>query len=261
MNSEGPQLDFYDCNTWLGRPQNLPSGFHGPADFSAAALLKAMERAGIGRALVWHAAQRDSHPVTGNELLVQSIAGHEHQLTPCWVILPPDTGELGDLDAFFRAAGEAGVRAFRAFPDINRYQLRFTTMHEIFERMIAARIPLVLNVPANVSWDGIYDLMAEMPELIVILTNLGLWGTDRNFRPLLRTYPDVYIETTTYIVDGGIEDFVKTYGADRMFFGSGFPEAYHGGMMLALAHSDISDEDKQAIAGGNLDRLLGEVKL
>jgi hypothetical protein len=31
--------------------------------------------------------------------------------------------------------------------------------------------------------------------------------------------------------------------------------------MLALAHSDISDEDKQAIAGGNLDRLLGDVKI
>jgi hypothetical protein len=254
-------LDFFDCNAWLGRPQNLPSGFHGPPDFSAPALLKAMERAGIGRALVWHVTQRDGDPLAGNDLALQAIAGHEHQLTPCWTVLPPDTGELGELDRFFGRAGEAGVKAFRAFPDLNRYLLRYTVMGDLFDRMVKARIPLILNVPGNVSWEGIYNLMAEMPELIVILANLGHWGTDRQFRPLLRYYPDVYVETSWYIVDGGIEAFVETYGAERLLFGTNYPECYLGAMMLALAHAEIPDESKQAVAAGNLERLLGDVKL
>jgi len=69
----------------------------------------------------------------------------------------------------------------------------------------------------------------------------------------------VCVEISGYILDGGIEAFVGDYGAGRMLFGSGFPAAYHGGMMLALAHAEISEQDKQAIAAGNLDRLLGEV--
>jgi predicted TIM-barrel fold metal-dependent hydrolase len=253
-------LDFFDCNTWLGRPMNLPAGFHGPADFSAAALLAAMDRAGIGRALVWHAAQRDADPVTGNQLLRQAVAAHANRLVPCWAILPPDTGELGDLDAFFDSAKEAGVRAFRAFPDINRYLLRYETMGEILDRMVEARLPLMLTVPGPVSWEGVYQLMSDAPELILILTNMGVWGSDRYFRPLLRVYPDVYVETNGHIVDGGIESLVETSGAGRLLFGSGYPEQYHGAMMLALAHAKIAQEDKRAIASGNLARLLGEAE-
>ena len=58
-----------------------------------------------------------------------------------------------------------------------------------------------------------------------------------------------------------IEAFVQEYGARRILFGSNFPQAYLGAMMLALAHAEISQEDKQAIAGGNLSHLLAEVNL
>jgi predicted TIM-barrel fold metal-dependent hydrolase len=44
-----------------------------------------------------------------------------------------------------------------------------------------------------------------------------------------------------------------------MLYGSGFPRSHHGGMMLALRHAQITEEDKQAIAAGNLERILSEV--
>ena len=59
----------------------------------------------------------------------------------------------------------------------------------------------------------------------------------------------------------GVEAFVDSYGPERLLYGSGFPEAYHGGMMLALRHAEISDDAKGEIAAGNLDRLLREVRL
>lgn len=254
-------LDFFDCNAWLGRPMNMPFGHHGETDFSAKGFLASMDRAGIRRALVWHTAQRDIFPVTGNTLLGKEIRGYEQRLVPCWTVLPPDCGELGDLDGFFRRAGRAGVRAFRAFPDINRYLLRYDVMGELLDRMVAARVPLVLAVPGHATWESVYDLLADVPDLTVIITNMGAWGCDRQFRPLVRRYPNVYIETSGYITDGGIEAFVGTYGAKRMVFGSNYPEAYHGATMLAIAHSSIRPSEKQAIAGGNLERLLGEVRL
>jgi predicted TIM-barrel fold metal-dependent hydrolase len=253
-------LDFFDCNAWLGRPMNPPGGMRPDDPFDAEGLIGAMDRAGVGRAIVWHAAQRDSHPATGNRLLAEAIRGYESRLLPSWAFLPPHTREMGDLREYFGAAREAGVVAFRAFPDVGRYLFRYEAVGEVIDELVAARIPLILRVPGHVNWDNVYDLLMESPELIVILTGMGQWGSDRYFRPLLARYPDVYVELGGYITDGGIEALVEDYGAGHLVFGSGYPDAYMGSMMLALKHARISDEEKRAIAGGTLERLLAEAR-
>jgi predicted TIM-barrel fold metal-dependent hydrolase len=253
-------LEFFDCNVRLGMPMNRPDAFPGPFPASAADILAAMDRAGVAHALVWHVSQKESSPLTGNDLLARAVAD-QPRLHGCWALLPPQCGELGDLDAFFAAARAARVRAFRAFPGHHRFLLRASTMGEIWERMVAARAPLVLRVPGDATWEQTYDLLAEVPELTVILADMGVWGSDRLFRPLLDRYPNVYIETSGHIVDGGIEDVVARYGAGRLLFGSGFPDAYMGATMLVVAHAEISPADKCAIAAGNLTRLLHEVTL
>lgn len=239
---------------------NRPLGDHAPVAATAGRLLGHMDRAGVRRALVWHVGQHDGFPGTGNEMLTEAIAGQE-RLTACWTLLPTCCRELGGLDEFFGRAGEAHVRALRAFPAHHRFLLRREAVGDILQRMIEIHMPLMVRVPGDVSWESLYDLLAGMPDLTVILTGMGCWGTDRLFRPLLDRYPNVYVETSSYITDGGIEAFVERYGGGRMLFGSDFPDRYLGAMMLAIAHAEISDSAKQAIAGGNLDRLLSGVKL
>jgi predicted TIM-barrel fold metal-dependent hydrolase len=204
-------------------------------------------------------AQHDSSAQVGNELLARTIAGQE-RLAGCWTLLPEQCGELGGLDAFFLCAKRAGVRAFRLFPASQRFLLRREVMGDVFDALVAARLPLLLRVPVDVGWEATYDLLRETPELTVVLTDMGCWGNDRLFRPLLDRYPNVYIETSGHIVDGGIEDFVARYGSARLLFGSGFPASYLGAMMLALARARIAPEDRGAIAGGNLDRLLAAAR-
>jgi predicted TIM-barrel fold metal-dependent hydrolase len=89
-----------------------------------------------------------------------------------------------------------------------------------------------------------------------VISNVGDWGPDMLFRPLIESYPNVHFEISEYTLDGGIESFVQKYTAERMLFGTGFPAFEHGGPMLALRHSEISDEDKELIAHGNLENLL-----
>lgn len=254
------ELTFFDCSTYIGLPAVEPRLGPAGAPVDADGLIAEMDRAGIARALVWHVAQRDHDVATGNQLLAEAIGPHE-RLLGCWSLLPPQTHELGDADELLRAAADAGVKAFRAWPKTNRYLLRGEAMGEVLERMIAARMPLILSLPEHVEWANVYDLLAEMPELTVILADLGCWGQDRFFRPLIERYPNVYVELSGYFVDGGIEAFVGDYGARRLLFGTRFPECYHGANMLMLAHAEISDADKQAVAAGNLEKLIAEVKL
>jgi predicted TIM-barrel fold metal-dependent hydrolase len=122
-------------------------------------------------------------------------------------------------------------------------------------------VPLLCSVRRGMQWDDVYVLLREFPGLVCVICDHGCWGTDRLFRPLLERYPNVYVDTAQYIVDGGLEGVVTDYGARRLLFGSGFPESYLGGMMLALRHAQIPEEAKTAIAGGNLERLLSEAQL
>jgi hypothetical protein len=254
-------MEFFDCSTYFGKPSN---GSLLPPD-DAESLLKAMDRAGIARAAVWHIAQFDADPLTGNALLTEAIKFHP-RLVGSWTILPTQTGETEEPNKWLDRAYDARVRLLRAFPIEGRYLLRAGGVGDLLTTIARRRFPLVLsfrNPPAGgerVLWDNASDLLEEFPALTLILSDLHVWPTDRFFRPLIEKYPRVHIETSRYLADGGIEAFAKRYGAGRMLFGSGYPNCYHGSAMLALAHAEIRDDEKAAIAAGNLDRLLSEIQ-
>jgi predicted TIM-barrel fold metal-dependent hydrolase len=153
------------------------------------------------------------------------------------------------------------VRALRIFPNSHKFLANAVSMGDWLEAMVERRIPLFLSVRRGVEWRDVYDLLGEFPDLVCVICDHGCWGQDRLFRPLLERYPNVYVDTAQYLLDGGIESLVADYGGRRLLFGSGFPESYIGGMMLALRHARIPDEAKNAVAGGNLERILEEVVL
>ena len=250
-------MRFFDCNCFIGRPM---VAMLKPAP-TAGDLLADMDRAGIEKALVWHIAQRDCAVPTGNDLLAEELAGHADRLTGCWAILPPQTGELPPPDEFCARMAEANVRALRAFPDRHHYLLRSESCGPLLEVLAERRIPLMVETRGQGQWQTAYDLMRDFPDLVCILTEMHSWGADRWFRPLVEKYEHVYVELSDYILDGGVDAFVESYGAGRLLFGTGFPKMEHGGVMLMLKHADITDEQKQAIAAGNMERILADAQL
>lgn len=244
-------LRFFDCNTFFG----LPSGRSIAAVSTADGLLAEMDRAGVARALAWHIAQHDASPWAGNALLAEAIRPHD-RLVGCWTILPNCAREFPPPADFFAAMAAARVAALRVFPTSHKYLLNEVAMGDWLAALSERRIPLFLSLRRGVEWNAIYALLAEFSALTCVICDHGPWGADRLFRPLLARYPNVHVELSQYMLDGGIEALVADHGAERILFGSGFPESYMGGMMLALRHAQIPDAAKQAIAAGNLERLL-----
>ena len=249
-------MRFFDCNVFFGLPVKRPLA---PVP-TAEDLLAEMDRAGVERALVWHIAQHDASPQVGNRLLAEAIRPHP-RLVGCWTVLPNQTREFPPPPLFFQHMREARIAALRVFPGSHRFLLNAVSMGDLLEEMVARRIPLLVSLRRGMEWRDIYALLAEFPDLVCVICDHGSWGSDRLFRPLLERYPHVYVDTAQYMLDGGLEALVSDYGATRVLFGSGFPESYFGGMMLALRHAGIPDEARAAIAGGNLERILKEVRL
>lgn len=249
-------MQFFDCNAFFGSPmQRLLA----PAA-TANDLLAEMDFCGVEKALVWHIAQHDASAVVGNQLLAEGIRTSP-RLIGCWTILPNQARELPPPRVFFTQMKEARVGALRIFPNSHRFLANAVSMSDWFEPMVTQRIPLFVSVRRGVEWRDIYALLADFPDLVCVICDHGCWGMDRLFRPLLERYPNVYVDTAQYLLDGGLEALVSDYGASRILFGSGFPESYLGGMMLALKHARIPDEAKTAIASRNLERILMEAQL
>lgn len=240
-------LKFFDCNCAFGPYRTRVFRFARTAE----ELLAEMDHGNIEQALVYHTAMRFDHPAVGNELVVCGARGHA-RLLPTWALLPSQTGELPPLDTMLRDMRRHRVRALRLFPDDHRYFLDKITWGDQLSVLRELRIPLFIRA----SLDKIAGLLQSFPDLIVVTGSQGANPLDRYAWPLVERYPNLYFETSGYLVDGGIEEFCKRYSAGRLVFGSGFPDNAGGAAMLMLAHVEISDAERQAIAWDNLCRLL-----
>jgi predicted TIM-barrel fold metal-dependent hydrolase len=260
-------MRFFDCNACYGI-FDVP-----PVQYAATPeeLLAEMDWCGVDEALVTCAAQRADSPLVGNELVVAETKGHS-RLHPAWVILPPQTGELGEsVDAFLAAMRRAGVKALWAFPARNKYLLSATTFGPLLEALIERSIPLFLPLTEAVpglsghaayhfGWQLIDTLLAQFPRLTLVAAEQHVWGEDRYFRPLVERYRNFYLDISTYEQGRGLEDFCRKYGPERLLFGTHYPEVPMGGPVLNVLNADIPEADKELIAGGNLARLLQEAK-
>ena len=227
-------------------------------------LLKEMDFYGIEEALVYHSRQRDDSPIVGNKILLREIEG-VHRLHGTLAILPPQTGELGSLEDLLELMRVKNIRAFRAFPSEHKYLMTKTALGPLYELMIERNIPLFISVNESCGgisgWYLIEKILSDAPELTLVVTEHGSWGHDRFFRPLIEKYENLYLDISRYELDGGISRFCADYGADRLLFGTGFPQWNPGGPILMLAQADITSKEREMIASGNLLRILGRVRL
>jgi predicted TIM-barrel fold metal-dependent hydrolase len=241
-------MNLFDCNCWYGRPPRPPFRFAA----TPAELLEQMDVCGIGAALAYHVNQRFGAPQVYDRVALDDLRG-QPRLFPVRTLLPPQTGELPAPDALLAELRRDGVRALRAFPCEHRYRLDGLTFGPYLEMLAAHRIPLLVKADCL----AIGDLLRDCPELTVVAMSQGPHSLERYLRPLLDRYPTLHLDTSGLLVEGLIEEFVERYGAERLLFGSGFPDNAAGGAQHCLAGADIPEAARTAIAGGNLQRLLG----
>ena len=246
------KMKIFDCNCSFGT--SARPAFRYAANPTE--LIAEMDFCGIDKALVYHAGQRFGSPVVCNSRLIDEIKRFS-RLTPTWTILPHQTGEQQKPAGFLKSMKENGIKALRAFPDEHHYRLDGCTFGGLLEALAEKRIPLFVKTSALV----LGDLMKEFPSLTVVAANQGPHSLERYLRPLVERYPNLYLETSGYIVEGLIEEFCERYGPERLLFGSGFPDNCSGGAFLRLLRAEIGATAKMAVAGRNLERLLEKAKL
>ncbi|MGH9405591.1 MAG: amidohydrolase family protein [Terriglobia bacterium] len=232
------EMDVFDAHVTAG-----PSGIHGALALEMPELLAEMDRFGIRAALASHFAAQEYDAAAGNRTLA---ALQSERLVPAWALTPETLACVREHDA----------RATRLSfgPERHNFSAAPWCSGELCEYLQAKQV-LTLISREDLDWDALARLLENFPRLSVLFLDIG-YRSDRYLFPLLRRFPGLYFETSTYLAHRQLESFVERHGADRALFGSRLPLYTPGAALAVLATARISDAARAAIAGGNLRRLL-----
>lgn len=248
-------MEHFDCDVLVGAPRSpLPHVTPGPADLRAE-----MERLGIRRVLARHRACDEVGPVTGNAMLRELSADNE-ALVPAWSVTPDTFLGFGSAQAEVERMLADGFAAAWMKPTGHDFCFEPWCVGRQMDALQERRVPLVVAWD-DVTGDQLDRMMAAFPELPLILLGTPRMGRNRTLYPLLERHRNLHAAVTpTYSVYRGLEDLCAAFGPHRFLFGTGYPEMEGGAAVCMLSYAEISEADRAAIASGNLDRLLREVR-
>lgn len=250
-------MEFFDCNVCYG--VDIASRALQPV-WSIGELLHHMNHAGVTKAMACRVEQYTAEPMLGNSLLAEDIRGCDN-IYGIWTILPSHTQEMPEPDAMVRQMREKRIYGWRLCPVKLRFLPKVFVLQDWLELGVQRNIPFFINIGHGTSYEALADILEKYPALTVVLSDPSVWPNDRLLRPFVAAYPNIYLDLTCCTTDRGIESFVQKYGSGRLLYGSGFPDSYFGANMLMVKHAEVSEQDKEAIASGNMLGILREVAL
>ena len=253
-------MRFFDANLFYGTANNVDERPLSPCE-NIFDLEAAVKRAGVKGGLVRVLASDISGAVFGNNLLREALRKISVNLYGMYTLLPVYTHEIPEPRKLHEAMLEGKFGALRVAPALHKYLPKPGILSEYYEFAERNKIPVVFNAACGITPGEVYDVMECFPKLTAVYSPTNEWPTDRYDRPFIARYPNLRLDLSAMMSDQGIEGLVAEYGAERIIFGSGFPEKYFGGCMMMVRHADISDADKEAIAGGNLIGMIKEAGL
>jgi predicted TIM-barrel fold metal-dependent hydrolase len=251
------EIHFFDCNAFFG-PQKMinPGSFYKKEDF-----LERMSYYGIEKALVHHSMAMEYDAETGDNILIKELEG-ETKLFPAWVALPHHTGEFPAPDVLIKRMKKNNVRAVILMPASSSafgHSTEEWSCGELYKMLAEHKVPLFIGADQLPSMDNLYKICFAHPCLNVVLTNVD-YRISRDLFPLMKMFKHLFLETSGYIAQDGIEEVCRKFGASRMLYGSNMPIRSGSSALCMISYADISQEEKQMIASGNLENLLGGVQ-
>ena len=248
-----PSVPVFDANIAVGRRHDRRVSIG-----STEGTLKAMDSAGIDRALVYtpHAIGYDSQE--GNAYLMELVEG-QSRLVPQFACNP----SYDDLDAVASTFKQHHISSVRMAPAVHNYPFLPWVVRPWLDWLAAQTLPVFL--PVNYDFihrvhvlnpAELHDTLERYPNVNAILCE-AQYHEMSWIMPLVRSLPNLYIELSRTVNTDGVARMLDAVGDQRILFGSRFPDGSMSPLLYQLHRSGLSDESLASICAGNLERLLG----
>ena len=221
-------------------------------------ILELMDRCHIEKAIAYHAIAKEGEMAGGNMELVNLTEGDDRFIRQ-WCAMPSAFGEFMSVEELFAGMKQYHVTSLRLLPKFCGYSLRPYALGKMMAAAADCKVPVFINLE-ELDVEGLYTLCKDYPDVNFIVGNTA-YRMNREFGPILDTCPNFYVATGNYVSHTGIKTFCDHYGAERLIFDTGLPTGSATAAVSLISFAEISMEEKQLIAAGNIERLLSEVTL
>jgi hypothetical protein len=231
--------------------------------------LEIMERGGVAQAIVipGHGYERPNG-AADTRAVNDHIAAYRDRRPECFPaavgIVEPRDGPLG-LDELQRAKEELGLAGVSLHTRFQGVSLDSRWVNVYVERMAELGLVPVIHAIPDTADEALWKLAAlarSLPEVTLLaLDAFASYESTRECFHVAEVAPNVLFDTSLSYNFDFIEDFARQFGAERVVFGT---DLYSWPVGRRISHilgqifeSDLADEEKALIVGGNARRLFG----
>ncbi|MEX0324895.1 MAG: amidohydrolase family protein [Puniceicoccaceae bacterium] len=247
---------YFDCFAQIGKW----AGKDPLAPWKTEDLLSHMERSQIHGALVYANVAAETHPDVGNPI-VDATCSENERLYPCWVGLPHQTGEFPDPQRLVEQMQAAGVRALKIYPRVFQFPVNDLCLAPLLGALQEAGMLLIVDrgqdghPNVEISWNELRWVAETYPRLNILLHGVR-WEATRELTPLAQHCRNIHFEFSSYQANRMLEYWCEKIGHEQLLFGTDAMQKSLGAARAYVDYSELTEEQRNAIAGGNLARLL-----
>jgi predicted TIM-barrel fold metal-dependent hydrolase len=217
-------------------------------DLSVDVLVAAMRARQVARSVTYSAKALFYEATEGNDDTA-TVCASRPELIPAAVIDPRAYPRCVDEVRKRRAQG---FRIFRFFPDFHDYPLDFAPLDVLLPETAGGLALFATGRPGAAT--SLARRVAASNQAVI----LDPRGADILGEALaaMKAAPTLLLETTSLGAAGALEAAAGAVGAQRILFGSGSPLFSLSSALMTARFAELSDADRAAILGGNLEGLL-----
>ena len=248
-------LRFLDAGIWLGAPVGFPLA----TELLPEELVSLPQRSFIAGGLVSHWRGKTASAQDGNSALEAAAAHLPTDMYTVWTGLPLYPAEPGPLPG--QGALPPKVRGVRIFPKSHNYPLIDWTVGSLCRWLVEHRLPLLIW-HVELDWLALDALAETYPDLNVIVETQPqkILYHSRPLFALMQRRQNILVEISNLIGPRMVEYGVKQFGAERLLFGTFQPISDPLVPIGMVIDAEITESEKALMAGGNLRRLIDEVR-
>ena len=242
----------FDSHVHIGRST------WGHIDHDADAIVALADRAGVEKMMVTDFTALQYDMWEGNEHMRRERDRYPDRIFPYFTVCSARYGRrvIEELERYVNEHGFVGLKIYSVPP---LYKMVDPYMYPVIEKAAELRIPILSHSNAE-ECEAVSRLYPEAMLINAHMNNCpeGQGDWHRSIAAA-KAFPNIILDTTCSAFDNGmIEHAVEEVGAERIIYGSDSPLLDPLLQVAKVKGAEISDEAKELILHGNIERMLGQ---